>query len=191
MENTNPCYGERLDQALALVADAFRFERRKGSGIPYLTHLMQVAVTVGEYGGDENQMIAALLHDYLEDIPGATAEDLRERFGDDVTEIVVSLTDSNTHPKPPWKERKVAYLNHLTMCPARTRLVCAADKLHNAQSMIRDHAAVGPVLWERFTASREECLWYYQSLCDKLSDGWADPLLDELHNAVRALHSLD
>lgn len=191
MKKNNPCYGERLDKALALVTDAFRYERRKGSGVPYLTHLMQVAVTVGEYGGDEEQMIAALLHDYLEDIPGAKAEQLREMFGDGVTEIVVALTDSNTHPKPPWKERKSAYLNHLATSPDRTRLVCAADKLHNARSMIRDHAKVGPTLWERFTASREECLWYYQSLCDSLSDGWTDPLLDALSEAVRTLHTLD
>ena len=191
MSGPQPAYGEDLDRALLFVANAFRYQRRKGSGVPYLTHLMQVAVTVGEFGGSEPQIIAALLHDYLEDIPGATEEELRTHFGDDVTQMVLVLSDSTTHPKPPWKGRKLAYIEAIRQAPPETRLVCAADKLHNARSILRDHRSIGPEVWDRFSASREDSLWYYQAITEALGSGWSSPLLDELREAVSLLKSLD
>lgn len=182
------CYSARVDDALALAADAFRNVIRKGSGVPYLTHLLQVMVYVGEHGGDEDQLIAAVLHDYLEDVEGATAEELRERFGDRVARLVEGMSDSVTHPKPPWKERKQRYLDALADKPAELKLICCADKLHNARSIRRDRAVVGEAIWDRFNASRDQTLWYYRSLVAALATGWSHPLLRELEAEVEALH---
>ena len=185
-----PRYSKRLDRAIALAADAFRSKTRKGTGIPYLTHLLQVMVTVGEHGGTEDQLIAAVLHDYLEDIEDASEDELRREFGDAVAEIVVALSDATTHPKPPWQERKERYIALVATKPAEVKLVSAADKLHNAQSLVRDFRTVGHDLWDRFTASREQTLWYYREMITALGTGWDHPLLDELRRVVSELHRL-
>jgi (p)ppGpp synthase/HD superfamily hydrolase len=184
-----PCYTTRLDAAVALAVDAFRHEVRKGTSIPYLAHLFQVMVLVAEHGGDEDQLIAAVLHDYLEDIDGASADDLRGRFGERVARLVEGLSDTAVRPKPPWHERKRAYLAHLADAPAELKLISAADKLHNARSIRRDLALVGDRVWARFTASRDDTLWYYRTLLDALGRGWTSPLLDELTAEVTAMHA--
>jgi GTP pyrophosphokinase len=184
----NPCYSPKLDEALALVTDAFRNKIRKGSGIPYLTHLLQVMVLVAEHGGDEEQMMAALLHDYLEDIEGAQASLLHERFGPRVAGLVEGLSDSVTLPKPPWKERKETYIAHLRIAPAELKLVSSADKLHNARSIHRDFRMVGEPIWDRFTATREQTLWYYRAIVDALANDWEHAILAELRDEVHALH---
>ena len=183
-----PQYTERLDRAIALATDAFRRKTRKGTGIPYITHLLQVMVTVAEHGGTEDQMIAAVLHDYLEDIESATEDELRREFGDAVAEIVVALSDATTHPKPPWQERKEQYIALVATKPAEVKLVSAADKLHNAQSLLRDYGTVGEDLWSRFTASRDQTLWYYREMIRALGTDWEHPLLEELRRVVRELH---
>lgn len=190
MSDDAPQYSPLLDQAIALAADAFRPIIRKGSGVPYLTHLLQVLVTVGEHGGDEEQMIAAVLHDYLEDIESGTGEELELKFGPRVRRLVEALSDTTVLPKPPWKQRKVEYLAHLREAPAEVKLISAADKLHNARSILRDHRAVGEEIWGRFSAPKNETLWYYASVVTALSHGWEHPLLDELAGAVDALHAL-
>lgn len=182
------CYSPRLDEALALAAADFRHIRRKGTAIPYLTHLLQVMVTVGEHGGDEDQLIAAVLHDWLEDVPGATVEALSLRFGERVASLVLGLSDTVLSPKPPWEARKRAYLLHLAAAPADLKLISAADKLHNARSIHRDLFLVGDAVWERFTASKEQTLWYYRELLLALGSGWQSALLDELRAEVTALH---
>jgi (p)ppGpp synthase/HD superfamily hydrolase len=176
-----------VDEALRFVADAFRHRVRKGTDIPYLTHLLAVAVIVAEHGGDEEQILAALLHDYLEDIEGASAEEVEKRFGSRVAHFVEALSDSTEHPKPPWEERKRSYLEKLAREPAELKLVSAADKLHNARSLLRDVDVVGDALWDRFTANREQTLWYYRSVCEALGTGWEHPLLDELERTVAEL----
>lgn len=181
-------YSQRLDQALALVASAFRTHIRKGSGVPYLTHLLQVMVTVGEHGGDEDQMIAALLHDYLEDIEESTGEDVEKQFGPRVRRLVEALSDSTTLPKPPWKERKLAYLEHLRHEPEDVKLISAADKLHNARSILRDLGEVGDELWGRFTGTKEQTLWYYREIVVALGHEWDHPLVDELGVVIEAVH---
>lgn len=183
-----PQYSARLDAALALAADAFRSHGRKASTTPYLAHLLQVMVTVAENGGDEEQMIAALLHDYLEDIPDANGDDVERRFGARVRRIVEALSDTQEHPKPPWEERKRAYIDALRDEPIEVKLVSAADKLHNATSTLRDHRALGDEVFERFTASKEQTLWYYRAILESLGAGWKHPLLDELREVVTELH---
>lgn len=187
---SEPCYSERVDEALELVASAFRTHVRKGSNVPYLSHLLAVAALVAEHGGDEDQIIAALLHDYLEDVDGGACVEIEQRFGSRVAKLVLGLSDSTTKPKPPWEERKLRYLGLLRTESSELKLISAADKLHNALSLIRDHRAVGEVLWERFTPTREQTFWYYRSVVVALGDGWSHPLLDELTRAVDELESL-
>jgi len=182
------CYSPRLDDALAFAAQAFRARRRKGTNTPYLCHLLQVATWVGEWGGDEEQMIAGVLHDYLEDIEGASATKIAARFGERVARIVTALSDATTHPKPPWLERKQRYLAALRIEPAEIKLVSACDKLHNARSIVRDVATLGDALWARFSASKEQTLWYYRSVAAALAENWQHPILRELDEAVRRMH---
>jgi (p)ppGpp synthase/HD superfamily hydrolase len=184
------CYSERVDRALGLVAAAFRTHARKGSNVPYLSHLLAVAALVAEHGGDEDQIIAALLHDYLEDVDGSASKEIEQHFGPRVAQLVLGLSDSTAKPKPPWEARKRGYLGALRSEPAELKLISAADKLHNALSMVRDYRVVGDELWERFTPSREQTLWYYRSVLVALGDGWTHPLLDELARAVDELEQL-
>ncbi len=186
---SEPCYSDRLDRAVVLVTRAFRSKRRKGTQIPYLSHLFQVMVYVAENGGDEDQLIAALLHDYLEDIDSATADEVRQLFGERIAEIVVALSDSTTTPKPPWPERKTAYLAALATKSPEIKLVSCADKLHNARSIHRDFRNVGDALWDRFQADRDQTLWYYRCVVRALGTGWSHPLLDELRAEVQDLHA--
>lgn len=182
-------YSERVERALALAAQAFRYKRRKATRIPYLAHLLQVMVTVAEHGGDEDQMIAAVLHDYLEDIRGTSADRLRTDFGERVSRLVIGLSNAtDSENKAPWEERKRRYLSELEHEPAELKLISAADKLHNAQSIRRDHRDLGEEIWDRFSASREQTLWYYRCVVAALGNGWSHPLHDELTHTVRALH---
>ena len=177
-----------MDEALAFVAAAFRHHIRKGSGAPYLSHLLQVAATVAEHGGDEEQIVAALCHDYLEDIRGAQRDELARRFGDRVARLVAGLSDSTGQPRPPWKERKLAYVTRLAAEPAELKLICAADKLHNASAIVRDRRVIGDRIWERFTPTREECLWYYRGVVASLGTNWEHALLEELRRTVDDMH---
>ncbi|NOY27271.1 MAG: HD domain-containing protein [Oligoflexia bacterium] len=186
----DPCYSVRVDQALALATDSFRYTRRKSTKIPYLAHLLQVMVTVAEHGGDEEQMVAAVLHDYLEDIDGSSAEELSSRFGPRVARLVVALSDTTLRPKPAWAPRKRRYLEHLAAAPAEVKLISAADKLHNAQSILRDLKTVGPIVFDRFSVSSARTLWYYRQVVCSLSSGWEHPLLVDLRHVVLSVHQL-
>ncbi len=184
-----PVYTQRLDEALALAATSFRHERRKGTSIPYLSHLLQVCVWVGEHGGDEDQMIAALLHDYVEDIEGASVEEVEQRFGPRVAGLVAALTDAHSRPKPPWRARKECYLARLHSEPPELKLISACDKLHNARCILRDLRSEGPGLWARFNAPMEGTLWYYRGVVRALGDGWEHVLVQDLEATVRAIHA--
>ena len=184
-------YGPRVGEALKLAADAFASRARKGSGVPYLTHLLAVATIVMEHGGDEEQICAAVLHDYLEDIPGARSEDLEAAFGPRVARIVEALSAAtDARNKAPWKPRKLAYLAHLRGEPLEVKLVSAADKLHNARSIVEDHGRMGDEVFARFTAPREETLWYYREVVRALAHEFDHPLVDAVREAVRAMHEV-
>jgi HD domain len=184
------CYGKAMDKALFFVADAFRNKTRKGTTIPYLTHLLAVTALVGEFGGNEDQLIAALLHDSLEDLEWVTIDYLKEHYGAEVTEIVMALSDTTEHPKPEWRTRKTRYLERLAEEGPLVKLVSAADKLHNIQCLIRDLRTHGDEVWKRFNAGREDQVWYYQAALEALGRGWKDPLLGEFREAVGRLESL-
>lgn len=124
-----------------------------------------------ENGGDEEEAVAALLHDGPEDCDGrATLAEIRERFGDRVAEIVEGCTDSMESPKPPWQERKESYIAGLRSASGSTHLVSLADKVHNVRSLVTDYRRFGETLWDRFTASRKQTLWYYRSLLEVFQD---------------------
>jgi (p)ppGpp synthase/HD superfamily hydrolase len=142
-----------------------------------------------EHGGTEDQVIAALLHDYLEDIAGASRDVLAARFGERVASIVEALSDAtDALHKPPWRPRKERYLARLREEPAEVKLVSAADKLHNAESICADRAQIGDEVFRRFSVGREETLWYYREVVRALSYGFQHPLVDRLRATVIELH---
>ena len=178
----------KFDEALAFAVDLHREQPRKGTGVPYVSHLLSVAALVLEHGGTEEQAIAALLHDAVEDQGGRpTAETIRARFGDLVADIVEGCTDTDVLPKPPWRARKEAYVARVRREPAHVRLVSAADKLHNARTMVTDLRIYGPVLWQRFNAGRDETLWYLGALVEAFREAGTTPIVDELARTVAEL----
>jgi len=185
-----PILTSRFEQALVYAAQLHKSQQRKGSGTPYISHLIAVAAIVLEHGGGEDEAIAALLHDAIEDQGGAaTREEIRRRFGDRVTEIVDGCTDAETIPKPPWRARKEAYIAHVAEADASTRLVSAADKLHNSRSILADYRQIGDVLWQRFTGRKDGTLWYYRSLVEAFKAHGLTPLVQELERTVSELES--
>jgi (p)ppGpp synthase/HD superfamily hydrolase len=182
-------YGEKFDRALLYASRLHRDQRRKGTDIPYITHLLAVASLVGENGGTEDEVIAALLHDGPEDQGGLpTLEDIRAHFGDEVAEIVDGCTDTYEDPKPPWRERKERYLAHLGGASDSVRLVSSADKLHNARTVLSDYRRLGEDLWTRFNGNREGTLWYYRAIVDALPG--ESPIVEELDRVVTELETL-
>lgn len=181
----------RLGDAFAYANHLHSHQKRKGTQLPYITHLMAVAALVIDNGGDEEQAMAALLHDAVEDQGGQpTLDDIRRRFGDRVAEIVDGCTDSYTEPKPPWRTRKEQYLEHLKKAPENVRLVSLADKVHNTKAILADKKQCGEKVWDRFTASREDSLWYYSELLKIFTTfGNCPPLIEELRRTVEDLRA--
>jgi len=178
-------FTERFEQALVYATRLHNSQNRKGSQIPYLGHLLSVAGLVIEWGGDEDQAIAALLHDSVEDQGGlATLHEIRELFGERVARIVEACSDSFVKPKPPWRERKEAYIKKLAEEPDDIRLVSLADKLHNARSIYMDLLAQGPSALDRFNGGRQGTLWYYQTLVRLFKSGENRVMVDEFERVV-------
>lgn len=155
----------RFRDALGLAAVLHAEQVRKGSGIPYVAHLLTVAATVIEEGGSEDLVIAALLHDAAEDQGGEEIlARIRFLYGESVAAVVAACSDTTETPKPPWRERKERYIAHLAAVPEGVLLVSLADKIHNARAILRDYRSVGDDLWERFRGGRDGTLWYYETL---------------------------
>ena len=181
----------RFEEALIFATCLHAGQTRKGTSIPYIAHLLAVTSIVLEYGASEDEAIAALLHDAVEDQGGeATFEEIRSCFGETVAEIVAGCTDSWTTPKLPWRKRKEATLAHLREASASVCLVSAADKLHNARSILRDHRESGESLWSRFNGGKEGTLWYYRALVKALQAGGPAPLIEELERVVSEIEHL-
>ena len=181
----------RFTDALAFAAQLHAGQFRKGTAIPYIAHLLGVAGLVIEQGATEDEAIAALLHDAVEDQGGAvTREEIRRRFGETVAAIVDGCTDTDERPKPPWRKRKEKYLAQVRTASPSVRLVTAADKLHNARAILADYRAVGEAVWERFSGGREGTLWYYRALVDALRAAGSHALVEELDRVVTELERL-
>lgn len=187
----------RFDAALTYASALHRPQARKGTDIPYVSHLLAVASLVLEHGGNETEAIAALLHDAIEDggefVPGGTQQvraEIRERFGEEVLAIVEDCTDADTHPKPPYRKRKEDYIAHLLVAPPAARLVACADKLHNARCILADYRVHGERLWQRFnpdSGGRDGQLWYYGELVKAFADRGPESLASELTRTVTEL----
>ena len=175
----------RLDEAFAFARHLHRDQRREGTSVPAIAHLMAVSALVMEHGGDEDQAVAALLHNAAEDQGGlVTLQAIRERFGGPVAAIVSDCTEAWTDPKPPWRARKEAFLASLADKPRRSLLVALADEVHNAEAIAADRSTLGDALWARFSVGREAIVWYYSGLAGVFAEHLPGPLADRLRRAV-------
>jgi (p)ppGpp synthase/HD superfamily hydrolase len=186
----------QFEKALAFAVDLHRMQLRKGSEVPYIAHLLGVCSIALENGADEDEAIAALLHDSIEDQAGCFGGadklrgHIRSNFGEKVLEIVQGCTDAETIPKPPWRERKENYLSHLATTSASVILVSASDKLHNARAILQDLRKHGDSVWARFKGGKQGTLWYYRSLVRAFKTRGNLPLYDELERTVSAIEHL-
>jgi len=180
---------DRFSQALGFADCRHRGHVRKGTEIPYISHLLAVAGLVLEYGGSEDAAVAAILHDAVED-GKASGDEIRAEFGDAVAAIVTECSDTDQIPKPPWRARKELYIAHLPQASASALLVSAADKLHNARAIVADYRQIGDRLWERFNKDADS-LWYYRELVLAFRVTKAPAaLIDELDRVVSELERL-
>ena len=182
-----------FDEALVFASQAHKGQLRKGTTIPYITHVLSVAALVLENGGGEDEAIGALLHDTVEDC-GVELKEINLRFGLEVGRIVKACSDSfekDPSRKAPWIIRKENYLRRLPTESQSALLVSAADKLHNARAILADYRLKGDGLWDRFNARKEEILFYYSSLVSifKTVD-CPGSLVNELDRVVAELQQL-
>jgi (p)ppGpp synthase/HD superfamily hydrolase len=182
---------QRFEDAVAYAVNLHAAQYRKGSRIPYVSHLFAVTSLVLEDGGDEDQAIAALLHDAAEDQGGEkTLKEIEDLFGIRVAEIVAECTDSLVTPKPSWKNRKEKYLENLKHAPLDIKRISLADKLHNARSIVMDLRKSGSQIWSRFNGGKEGTLWYYQSLAQIFKERGFDYLSSELERVLTEMVAL-
>jgi len=187
-----PQLSTRFEVALVYATRLHANQVRKGSGIPYISHLLSVAALVLEDGGNEDEAIAALLHDAIEDQGGAkTREEIRQRFGGKVISIVDGCTESETLPKAPWKERKLNYLEKIRLAGLEVQRVSLADKLHNARSILADEDREGKEVWHKFTGGKEGTLWFYRSLLEVYQQKSFSFLTQELARVISRLEVMN
>jgi (p)ppGpp synthase/HD superfamily hydrolase len=193
----------RFTEALGVAAEIHAGQRRKGSGPPYIAHLLGVTSIAFDFGATEDEAIGALLHDAIEDAPPSLGADgvrrlIADRFGDTVLEIVEGCTDSDATPKPPWLARKTGYVEHLRDAGPSVLLVSASDKLHNVRAITSDYRRVGDEVWKKFSpdAGKVRTIGYYRGLVTAFqrrtaigTDGFRRLLL-ELDADVAALEAL-
>jgi (p)ppGpp synthase/HD superfamily hydrolase len=181
----------QFEKALTYATRIHGGKLRKKTRIPYIAHILGVAAIAMEYGANETEAIAALLHDAVEDCGGAKRlRDIERKFGKDVARIVEGCTDTDLTPKPPWLERKKSYLAHVRRASMPTKLVSASDKLHNVRAILMDYREEGERLWSRFNADKQGALWYYRALVNAFTGKRIQPLVQELDRTLTALELL-
>lgn len=185
----------RFEQALVYATIIHAGQMRKGSDVPYISHLMAVTSIALEHGATEDEAIAALLHDAVEDAGGKErANDIRLRFGDTVADLVISCTDTMMERRPEYNNRRAAYVGSIQHKSAASILISAADKLHNSRSILRDYREVGDRVWNRFHHSKESTLWYYRALADAFmaapNNYRCKSLIEEINRVVTQIEQL-
>lgn len=186
----------RLYDALQLTFKLHGRDARKATRVPVLSHLLSVCALVQFDGGDEDEAIAALLHDALEDKPEEISrEQIRRRFGERVLAMVNLCTDTPLNyqggPKPAWLERKKGYLERIRREDPALMRATVADKIDNARAMLAEYRRVGDQLWSKFKAGRAEQVWYFKQAVDAYGQaGFISPLLDDLRDLVEQLDAL-
>jgi (p)ppGpp synthase/HD superfamily hydrolase len=183
---------DRIAQALKLAVEAHTGQKRKGTETPYVAHPMAVAAIALEHGADEEQAMAALLHDAVEDGGAEYAERIRQLFGNRVADIVEGCTDGVPDAaghKAPWKQRKESYIAHLKDAADDVLLVSGSDKLHNARAIVEDLLQIGNAVFDRFSVSKEQTLWYYESLANVFTRR-GTPIAKALSDTVQRMQQL-
>jgi (p)ppGpp synthase/HD superfamily hydrolase len=179
---------ERFDEAVRYAHEVHGAQTRKGTDVPYVAHLIGVTSIVLDDGGGEDEAIAALLHDAAEDHGGVERlADIQKRFGKDVAKIVEDCTDSWSTPPEPWAERKKRYVEHARTLRGGSLRVSAADKVHNTYGILRDLRNIGEKVWQRYSASPDDVLAYYQALVRAYREAGGGRLVDELERIVRGI----
>ncbi|MCX8064172.1 MAG: HD domain-containing protein [Candidatus Hydrogenedentes bacterium] len=179
---------ERVVKAFSLAQEIHKSQIRKGSSIPYVSHLLMVAGKVLEEGGDEDQFIAGLLHDAVEDQGGMEIlVEIESSFGLRVARIVSDCSDSFTFPKKPWKERKEYFIQKCQGLPEDSKLVVACDKWHNLYCILMGYYTEGENIWRRFNGNKDGTLWYYGEVIRALSCSWEGKILWELQRLYKEL----
>ena len=181
----------RFIEAVEFANELHGNQVRKGTNAPYISHLLIVAGLVLQHGGDEDEAIAALLHDTVEDCGGKPVmEKIRERFGDKIAGLVDGVTETDVRPKPPWKERKNYYIAKIKNANPSVRLISCADKIHNLRSILFDYRTVGEKVWDKFKADKSETLWFYRSLVDAFREsGDSRPVFVEMERILNELET--
>jgi (p)ppGpp synthase/HD superfamily hydrolase len=182
----------RFADAMVFAHHVHEGQLRKGGPVPYISHVIGVTSLVLDFGGCEDEAIGALLHDTVEDAPPSRPrikEEIGAAFGPAVLQIVLDCSDTDRRPKPSWRERKTAYVSHLPGVGPSSKLVSAADKLHNCRAIHRDFAEIGDAVFDRFNkeAGKLGTLGYYRVLADTFAATFAHPVSAELCRAVEAL----
>ena len=193
LQDSSLHFTEKLTRAVD-YARYLHIERRKGTGIPSMAHLFGVAsLVIGEAGladfpVTEDMVIAALLHDAVEDHGGALRlEDIRQNFGPEVARMVEGLSDSlaeDPNVKDPWDQRKQTYIDRVRGEPADVRLISAADKLYNARSILEDYRVIGPEVWRRFKRGRDLQIWYFETILEVFKSAGKSRIVDEFERVV-------
>jgi GTP pyrophosphokinase len=182
----------KLSNALALAIQAHEGQVRKGTKIPYIAHPMAVSAIALEFGATEDQAVAALLHDAIEDGGNKYANIIKAQFGEHIHNLVQGCTDGTPNQqgqKEPWLERKTAYLRHLEEASDEVLLVSCSDKLHNARAIVSDLINEGPSVFERFSSTPEQTLWYYRQLANVFTNRKTPPA-KALESAVSQMEAL-
>lgn len=191
MPNDKKLLSARFEDAILFATRLHAAQKRKNSEIPYVAHLLGVTALVLEDCGDEDEAIAALLHDAVEDQGGVEIlDEIREKFSDRVAEIVDAVTDSYITPKPPWRERKEKYIQSISKASKSAVRVSLADKLYNASSTLRDIRIEGEDGWSRFNGGKEGTLWYYQQLINEFQKFGSNYMLQELKRVIAELEEV-
>lgn len=189
--NNQPRLSSRFRRALLYASRIHGSKLRKKTKIPDIGHVLGVTATALEYGANETEAIAALLHDAVEDAGGEKRlRDIRKRFGKGVAMIVEGCTDSLEERKPPWLERKKRYVVHVRRASQPTKLVSAADKLQNVRSLARCYRTEGERIWERYDSGKPGALWYYRALIKAFTGKRIAPLVRDLNLALTELERL-
>lgn len=192
MNQTNKfLLSDHFEQALIYATRLHSNQVRKGSNVPYISHLLGVTALVLEDGGSEEEAIAALLHDAIEDQGGdKIRQEIKAKFGEIVAEIVEGCTESDTEPKPAWRERKLATIKKFRLVTPQVRRVILADKLHNARSILRHWYRIGDAIWERFKTGKAGTLWYFRSIVKVDRDNGSSYLGEELTRVIAELEKI-
>ena len=184
-----------VDRALAVAARCHAGQTRKDDPTPYIAHPVAVAMIVSDFTDDQDVVVAALLHDVLEDVPPSvySADDMTAEFGERVTEMVRGVSEEKTagEETPPWRIRKEGYLAQLAEYSTECLLISAADKIHNLRSMVTAHSRLGDAMWELFNAGPDEKLWFYGAIADTVTERLGDCAASlELRRAVDGIAAL-